>query len=489
VASGRFTVPVGQARLVAVTGAFLFVWTAAQRTARIRERFSTDHLLTTVRAREATLGVTLTVYAQVGHRLSVIVLGVVAGFGLGTGSPATGLALAVAVTSLVTLAVVIGVAFSFAAQLVTLRSPRLRRYRNYTYLLGFVVGLIVWSVVVQGPVSNDLLAEWASVVPFAWFVDLAFLPMEGVDGHVARAVGELAATVLGAPLLPGVTAVLAGRVWTTDAVPSTATHGSHALVGSGLAERIFAGWVARPVLTVARKRWLQERRVPIGLLSQGYLLILAPVVYLPILATGTVLRVSVVALAALCAVGTALDFGVELLGTEYESLPMTLTAVSGRQFVQGTILAGTVISTPVTIVSVVGFGVWSPLGVFELLAIGLVGIVLSVSSALVAAAFSLRASYYDFLPLSVPLTDMTVYTDRRGFFRIGVVLAFVSIVCLPVVAVYSLADVGWTGSAMLDPSSAPVRAGALLATLLLAAGVAMHAYRQAVRSFDAYTLT
>lgn len=488
VASGRFTIPVGQARLIAVTGALLFAWTAGKRTARVRERVETGHLLTTVRVREATLGVLFDVCAQVGRRLSVVVLSVAVGFGLGTRSPVSGLAIVGAVASLVALAVVLGVAFSFAAQLVTLRSPRLRRYRNYTYLLAFVVGLVVWLAVVQGPVSNERLIAWSGIMPFAWFVDLALVPTQGVESRVARSIGAVATTVVGVPLCSGVAGALAGRVWTTDRVRSTATRGSRSLVGPGFAERVFAGWVPRPVLTVARKRWLQERRVPVGLLSQGYLLVLTPVVYLPVLATGTVLRVSVVALAPLCAVGTALAFGVEVLGTEYESLPMTLTAVSGRQFVQGTLLAGTAIGAPVTVILVFGFGVWSPLGVLELVAIALIGVVLSVSSVLVAAVFSFRAAFYDLFPVSVPLTDMTVYTDRRGFFRLGVVLALVSVVCLPAVAVYSLSYVGWTGGPLLDPSSATARAGALLVTLLLAGGVAIRAYRQAVRSFDAYTI-
>ncbi|WP_135827884.1 hypothetical protein [Halorussus halobius] len=482
-AAKSVSVPVRALRTAVVAASAMFLWTGIQGASRRIARLNVDHLLTTVRVREVVLGIGIVEYAWTVAPLSPVVLGVAAGFAVGTGSPASAGSIGVAVAGLVGVTTVLGIAVSFATTFATLRSPRLRRYRNYAYVAAFLLGLLVWTTVVQGPVSNERVVDWLRSVPFAWFVDLGLLAAPNAEVGFGRGLAALGLTIIGVPVLTVIATGFADRALTTDSVSTTAVHRSRPLVGNGLAEYAFAGWVPRPALTVARKRWTQERRLPRGLLYQGFVLLVGPVVYLPILATGAVPAISVVALASLCAVGAVLAFGVDCLGAEYASLPMTLTTVPGRRFVQGTVLAATTVSTPITFIAVVGIGVWSPLSRIELVLTALAGVALSVAGVLFVVALGLRVSYYDFQPISIPFTDMTVHTDRNVSFRLVAVLVLVGLLVLPATVTYGMAFVGGTRAPAVTAG-----AGSLLVTVLLAAGVSLLAYRRSVRAYEQYAL-
>lgn len=488
VARGRLTLPVSAIQATVVAGFLTFLWMAIQRTSRVNEQLNTDHLLTTVRASEAALGLVFTVYRRVAVPVFLPALGVAVGLALGTQTPVIALTTGVAVVGIVTLAALLGIVLRLGAKLATSQSPRLRRYKNYTYVLAFILAFFIWITIFQGPVSNQATIEWLRVVPLAWFVDLAFLGLTDVPASQARGLGVLGATVVGLPILMMATISLAERVWTADRVGESEIHRSRSLVGAGLAERMFAGWVSRPVLTVARKRWLQERRVPIGLLFQGYVLMLTPLVFLPIFAAGEVPGVSLVSLAFLSAIGTALAFGAELLGAEYSSLPMTLTSVSGRHFIKGTMFAGVTISGPLTMLVILLLGLGSPLGGVELLVLGLAGISLIACSVTVSALLALDVSYYEFRPESIPFTGITAYIESGGIFKWAKIFAAVGLVCLPAFVVYGAAFVGGPVAPALGASMPAVRIAVLLVTVFLATIVTVLAYRRAVTRFNEYTL-
>ncbi|MDL0126636.1 hypothetical protein [Halobacterium salinarum] len=482
------TLPISTIQTAAVAGFLTLLWMAIQQTSSVNERLNTDHLLTTVSAPEAALGLLFTVYRQVAVPVFLPALAVAVGLALGTQTPVAALTIGVAVVGFVTLAALLGIVLSLGAKLATNRSPRLRRYKSYTYVLAFVLGFLVWTTVLQGPVSNQTAIEWLRVVPLTWFVDLALFELADVPAGQARSLGALGLTVVGLPSLTGATILLAERVWTADRVGESAIHRSRSLVGAGIAERVFAGWVSRPVLTVARKRWLQERRVPIGLLFQGYMLMLTPLVYLPIAAAGEVPGVSLIALAFLSAIGTALAFGAELLGTEYSSLPMTLTSVSGQHFIRGTVFAGVTITGPLTVLAILLLGLASPLGGVELLVIALVGVALIICSVTVSAMLGLDASYYAIRPEVIPFTSITAYTESGGIFNWGKVFAVVGLVSLPACVVYGAAFVGGPVATALGAATPVVRIGSLVVTMLLAVAVGVFAYHRAVRAYNQYTL-
>lgn len=489
VVRGDLTLPVSTIQTAAVVGFLTLLWMAIQRTSSVNERLNTDHLLTTVSAPEAALGLLVTIYRRVAVPVFLPGFAIAVGIVLGTQTPVTALTISVAVVGFVTLAALLGIVLSLATKLATSRSPRLRRYKNYIYILAFILGLHIWIIIVQNPVSDQAAIEWLRAIPIAWFVDLALIGLTDIPVGHARGLGALGVTVIGLPVLTGATIVLAERVWTANRVGESAIHRSRSLVGAGLAERVFAGWVSRPVLTVARKRWLQERRVPIGLLFQGYMLVLlTPLVFLPIFAAGEVPGVALVGLAFLSAIGTALAFGVELLGTEYSSLPMTLTTVSGRHFIRGTVFAGVTITGPLTMLAILLLGLGSPLSGVELLVMGLVGIALIICSITVSATLGLDASYYAFRPVAIPFTGITAYTESGSIFKWGKVFAVVGLVCLPAYVVYGAAFVGGSVATALSASMPVVRIGALIFTGLLAVAIAVLAYQRAVTRFNEYRL-
>ncbi|MFC7198473.1 hypothetical protein [Halospeciosus flavus] len=485
---GDLALPISAIQTTAVAGFLTFLWLALQRTSSENEQLNTDHLLTTISAPEAALGLVFTVFRQVAVPVFLPALAVAVGLALGSQTPVTALTTGVAVVGFVTLTALLGIVLSLGTKLATSRSPRLRRYKNYTYVLAFILGFLIWITILQGPVSNQTAIDWLHAVPLAWFVDLALLGLADVPVGHARSLGALGVTVVGLLVLTGATISLAERVWTADRVGESTIHHSRSLVGAGIAERLFAGWVSRPVLTVARKRWLQERRVPIGLLLQGYMLMLTPLVFLPIFAAGEVPGVALVGLVFLSAVGTAFAFGAELLGTEYSSLPMTLTSVSGRHFIRGTVFAGVTISGPFTLLVILLLSLGSPLSAVELLGMGLAGIAVIACSVAVSAMLGLDASYYEIRPVAIPFTGITAYTESGGIFKWGKVFAVVGLVCLPAYVVYGAAFLGGSVATALGASMPVVRIGGLLATILLAIAVAILAYQRAVRAYNQYTL-
>lgn len=488
---GQATVPLRMLYLVAVGGPLALLIGFVQQTSNLTERIDTNHLLTTVSVHTVVLGVVSTAFYRIGIRLVPTVISVAVGFAAGTGSPAIAFTIPVAVVGLFALTALVGICLSFAVKLVATRSPLFRRYKNVLVVLAFVIMFIGWVVVSEDQVLAALgfIRDWISATPTAWFVDLGILGMAGSDANLLRSMGALVLVVGGVPGFLIVTAGLAERMWTTEPISAKHLHRSRPLVGEGFAERLFAGRVSRPVLTVARKRWLQERRVPRAIMMPGYLLILLSGVYLPIFVAGEVPGISLIVPVAICAAATGLAFGLAPIETEYSSLPMTLTSVTGEQFIRGTALTGVAISAPITAVVTLLLAVGSPLGVIETLLIAVVGVVLCVCSVILAAAIGMRVSYRDLLPAPLPFTSATIHAEigTAGFIKMGKMLGLLGFVCLPAMGGYLFAFLG-PGTGPVAVPITLIRIGSLGLTALLAVGLSILTYRRAVRRFDRYTL-
>ncbi|MFD1570422.1 hypothetical protein [Halorubrum laminariae] len=491
VRSGQATLPLDTLYLVATGGVLAVLVGIVQRTSRLAERLNTDHLLTTVSARAVVLGVVLAVARRTAVRIAPTAVSVTVGFAVGVGSPVTVLTLLVAVAGLFALTALVGVCLSFAIELLTTRSPRFRRYKNVFVVIGFFLVIVGWSTVGGDLLTGGVLGRLGSAMPPAWFVDLGLLGSPAGPEGWLRGLGALALVVTGLPVLTVVTTVLATRVWETEPVSAAVLHRSRSLVGAGLAERLFAGHVSRPVLTVARKRWLQERRVPQALLMVGYLPLIVLFVLFPALAAGGALLAPIL-FAFLFATGTGFAFGMQPISTEYSSLPMTLTTITGDQFVRGTMLSGVAIGTPVTTLGtlLLATQAGSPVGNLEAVALGLTGGVLSICGVAVAAVIGMRVSSRELVPAPVPLTSVTMYAEvgSAGFLRMGSLLGLLALVCLPAVCGY-LPVVFESGSTMVGVPSVVVRVGSLVVTTLLAGGISIITYQRAVRRFDQYTLS
>ena len=487
VRQGNTLLPVETLRVAVTAGGVAVLVTFTQRAGRLVNRVDTDHLLTTVTAREVVLGMVLTVSSRTGARLALPAASVAVGFAVGTQRPASALTILGAGAGLFALTATLAVGLRFAIRLVATRSPRFRRYRSALLAVGFFCGLLGWMTLDGSLLGNASVSRWVGALPTAWFVDLGLVGTPWQAGWL-YSLSALVVVAVGVPVLLVVTSALATRVWETEPVSATVLHRSKTLVGDGLAERLFAGHVPRPVLTVARKRWLQERRVPRALLMGGYVLLLAPLVGIALLAVGGVLLAPIL-LAFILATGTGLAFGLNPVATEYQSLPMTLTTVTGEQFVRGSVLSGVAVGTPVTAILTGLLSVGVSPTLLEPAVLCLTGAVLSVCATTVATAIGMQVKYLDLFPIPVPFTSTTMVGEigRAGFVRMGTLVGAMGVVCSPAVS-GSLPEVVEPAATMAGLSPVAVRVGALLVTVCLAVAATAVAYRHAVRSYDQYTL-
>lgn len=491
---GHLTGSLDMVRVATTMGSFSLLLMFKQRTSKYSSHINSDHLLTTVPTREVVLGIVLTVLYPVAIPLSFVVAGGAIGFAIATQSPLTVFTLIVAVSGLLILTALLGVALNLLVEFITTRSAHFNKYKNGLGVIAFGLCLGLVAIVISGLISSSYLFSWLSVGPAAWFVDLGFAGSPVIQSVSIRSVGALTVVVSGVPaLLVGATA-LANRVWRTEPVSIATLHHSRTLIGAGVTERLFAGYVSRPVLTVARKRWLQERRVPLGLTMLSWSAPFLLVVIGPILAVGAVPGVSLVLFAFIGAVGTGLSLGFFPVGTEYSSLPMTLTTLTGEQFIRGELLASNTIGATVTAVGTVVLALGSSLHILESLLIALGSVTLCVCSSALAVSLGMRVSYRDLIPIPLPLTSATIYTEigRASFVRMGVLVGMLVIVCLPAFGGYLLSFVSVFIS--MPPALgthlpiAIVRISSLLMMICLAIVVSQVFYRRAVRQYDQYTL-
>lgn len=487
---GQVVVPLETMRAAAAAVFLTLLIGVVSRTSRLRERINTDHLLTTVSASEVVLGVILAVASQIAIPISLIVVGVAVGFALGVGSLAGTFTIIIAVAGLFAFAATFGVGVSFLIKFIATRSPRFRRYRT---ALGFAAAFLVfagYNIAQEGAVPIDFLLRGLTAVPIAWFVDLGLLGISGVQSSLLRSMGALVVVVGGVPALVAVTTTLATWVWETEPVSATMLHRTHSLIGEGIAERLFAERVSRPVLTIARKRWLQERRIPVGLLMTGYVYILSMAVIIPAGVAGEIPGLSLVVLVYMFGAGTGLAFGLMVISTEYSSLSMTLTTVSGEQFIRGELLAGIAVSVPATAVVTALLAIISPLSALEMLLFVVCDVVLCICGAALALVIGMRVSHRILAPMPIPFTNAVGY-DEYGYgspIRAGLLLGLLALVCIPALGGYVVAflDIHAT---VFGINIAAVRVWLLLLTIIVAIGVFPLAYRRAVRLYDQYEIS
>ncbi|CCQ35093.1 hypothetical protein HLRTI_001413 [Halorhabdus tiamatea SARL4B] len=478
--------------LVSVTFVWM-AWRSSQYTHARFERLSPDPLLTTVPARTATLGLLGFVYARLITTLALPTLGVAVGIAVGLRSPTVGITVLVAIAGIASLAVALGTTSRLAARLVALRLTRVRVYRDILIVFGWIPLMIGFMILQELSISLAPLLAVFGALPLAWFVDLALLgSVESSFGSVGHAFGALGLLVLTVPVLVAGSTVFARRIWESEpvsSVGSTGSSGSHSLLKEGVLERFVGDRIPRAAYTVARERWLLERRGPRGLLMSGYVVFLVGMFGFPAVAIG---GGGPNGLLLLFAVGLGMMAGIAFasapIGTEYRTLPMLFTTVDGQQFAGGLVLAATTVGAPLVLLVIVPLGISSLVGTIQTIVIALVGVTVSTCTASVALAIGMGVERYDYTPMSSFFTDIPVYAEigLNGFLRLGSIFAVVTLVTVP--AFLGNAPPVYERVEALGIPALGVQIGSLFLTLLLVVAVTRIAFRIAVQRFRDYQI-
>ena len=433
-----------------VSAAFIWmVWRSSKYTHVRFKRLNPNILLTTGPARTAVLGLLGFVYVRLLTTLVVPTFGVAVGTAIGFRSPTVALTVALATVCIAVLAAVLGTTSRLAARLVGLRLVRVRSYRDLLIVFGWIPLIAAAMLLQELSFSLAPLAGLFSALPLVWFLDL---------------------------------------VWEHDATGSTGTRGSHSLLKTGVVERLVGERIPRAMYTVARERWLMERRVPQGLLSTGYAILVMSVVGFPLIAlTGSTTSLLVFFSVTLGLI-TGIAFTSDPIGTEYRTLPMLFTSVTGRQFVGGSLLAAAVVGIPLVVLIIVPLGIVAPVGFGQTVLIALLGIAVCTCTAAVTTMVGLGVERFNYAPVPFFFTDVPIYAEvgAAAFIRYGLVLAIGVFASIPAFVgttppVYEAITPHWVPTVVIQIS-------ALLLTLLLAAVITRAAFKASVQRFRDYQL-
>jgi|GEM_PF-5125736 len=475
---------------LAVSGAFLWmVWRSSKYTHVRFERLNPDLLLTTVPARTASLGLLGFVYTRLLATLAVPTFGIVVGTAVGLRSPTVVLTLTLAIACMAVFAATLGTTSRLAARLVALRLVRARYYRDLLVVFGWIPLVIGAMLLQELSLSVAPLTGLFGASPLAWFVDVAFVGiLDDSVGSTRHTLGAFALLGTAIPVFAAATTTLARRVWERDSASSTGAGGSHSLLKTGVVERVVGERVPRATYTVARERWLIERRVPRGLLSTGYALLFMGAVGFPLVALAGGKTVLLVYFAVTLGLVTGVAFGSDPIGTEYRALPMLFTSVTGRQFVGGLLLAATVVGVPLVALAIVPLGIVGSVGVARTFLTVFLGSAICACTASVATMVGLGVERVEYAPVPFFFTDTPIYGElgATAFLRHGLVLALAALASVP--AFVGTARPVSERIAALGVSTAGIQLGSLLLALVLTVATTRTAARIAVRRFRDYQL-
>jgi ABC-2 type transport system permease protein len=339
------------------------VYLIAQRVVSARPRIDSESLmLTTVSARTAAFGLLIAEMLRL-LSLATIPIVVLTGVGVVLLDSLSSLILVPLVAVLFAATVVVaGSLVGYAIALLVATSPFVARYKT---ILGTGATLLAMGgyFAFLYPQISGLSQAVLAWFPLGWLADLAVVGTPFVSSTI-RAVG----VIVGSAALLGSGGHLIERTtvafWFSDPVtpqpagnqsPPDQTAGSetmqprtHDALAGAVAPLAVPQCLSTPVRRVAEWALMRTRRDPNRLLF----------LFLPVFAIGSPLVSTAVqsgsigAIAApLCAVGlpwiAGVFFTMNPLGDEGPVLPVTLTAVSGTQYVRGLIIPGLVFGLPI----------------------------------------------------------------------------------------------------------------------------------------------
>lgn len=346
------------------------VFMIGQRVVSTRPRIDAEALmLTTVSPRTVAGGMaiaeTLRILAYLGAPVLVLT-GVAATL---FASPASLLAVPLAAACFTATAVVIAGVLGYAIAWLVATSRFVARHRTVLGTAVSIVGMGLYFVFFF-PQVTGITPELLAPVPVGWVFDLALVGT-GLGDTPLRA---LAALVTSLGLLVGGGMAIereTAALWFTDPVSPDASPVSTRRVGerdaqgdplaSAVSPLVIPVPVSTPVRRVAQWVLLRTRRDPNRL---TFLLLPVVVVASPVVSggvqSGSIGRIAAPALVVGLPWLAGALFALNPLGDEGAVLPVTLTAVSGSQYVRGLVLPGLLYGLPTVLGLTALAGVLSP---------------------------------------------------------------------------------------------------------------------------------
>jgi len=508
--------------------------TVASRVASTRPRPDGEAmLLTTVSARTAALGLLVAESLRALSYVALPLLALTASMVVVLGSTSSLVLVPLAGGLFAVTAVAAGSVVGYAVDWLVAAVPTVARHRTSLgglAALGFF-GVFTLLAVDRGGVGQSLLAWF----PTAWLADLAVLGSP-VGGRPTLAVAGVAACLawllVGGVLVVRLTAarwfadpaVVAGDESPAEAGATRATTSTEVpAAGSerdGLARAIrpiaVPAFVDAPSRRVAEWALLRTRRDPRRL---TFLLLPAVLVGQSVVNASlqgdnpwaVLAPAGAVVLPWLAGALVAMN----PLGDEGPVLPVTLTAVTGRDFVRGLVVAGLVVGWPLALVVTAGLDVLAPYPVGQRLGLAVLAGYLTLVSVAIGPAIGLWLPRFSairvgqrraVLPprMTAVLVHLGLTVLPGGLLALlvvapGVARALVAAVggTLPAIALRAVGGPATPLAAVFDGvgltvrSMGPLELRLVLGGLLVVGGLAaaVVAYRRAIRRFDGYDVT
>jgi|AntDeeMinimDraft_4_1070355.scaffolds.fasta_scaffold00019_12 hypothetical protein len=377
------------------------VFLLGQRVVSARSRIDAESLmLTTVSARTAAGGLVVAETLRILAYLAPPVL-VLIGVGVALlGAPASLVAVPVAAALFAVTAVVAAAVAGYAVAWLVATSRFVARYRTPLAALASLAGTGLYLVFFFPQIST-ITPELLASLPVAWLFDLALLGT-GLAEAPLRAGGAVVVSLV----IVGAGGVAIERetvaLWFSEpvSVGDEGTAKTAASVEDGdprrdplaaaIAPLAVPGVVSTPVRRVAEWALLRTRRDPNRL---TFLLI-------PVIAMSGPLATGALEAGAIGTVATPVFavvfpwlagalFAMNPLGDEGSVLPITLTAVSGRQYVRGLVLPSLLFGLPVVVALTALGGAVSPYSPSERVGLVALGVYLTCVAATITPAIGM----------------------------------------------------------------------------------------------------
>ncbi|UPM42242.1 hypothetical protein [Halocatena salina] len=467
------TAMLGPARSV---GAGVFGMTAVMATVRVAQGLGlpseADGLLTTVPHREAVAGYLLAeITVLLGVPAPFVIVGAIS-FGIGAGSAVSVVLVAVSLLSVSVLGVLCGTGLGTGVRVLIARSPVVARLRG---AIGIALMIAYFWVLFTGS-TESVFEPFLAVVgasPVGWYGDLALLAVQ--ETNSVRSIGAIGVTLVGIPGSGAVCGLLAGQLWYRRSVTPNAASGSTKMGTVPIA----GVSLSVPMRHVIHKTWLRARRAPLRLAYAGYpLFLLVP-------ALEDITQLSVPAslpgvIAFYGAWATGATFTLNPIGDEEAVLPITLTTpVRGRSFIGALCLAGLLIGLPATVLAVVLTGMIAspPLSPVEFVGVVVTAVVLPLTATTIAVGAG--TAFPRLEPAMITRSREAVVPSLFAFTFFSLVFGLVSLPALLVLTP--------TTRHVLSGTSEPVLlAGGIGLTVVFGGVTGAVAFSRATTAFEDY---